>query len=160
MKRYESNIIRRKDNSLGEYKENNLLTDEMLKVILDEHNLTLIKINKNVYLRYNEKNIEFDVLIETETPTGIKRFISVELKESDIGKTIQQSIHRRDFVDYSYVLVNSSVKFIVEYILYVWDEYIRNKKIGFISSKENVFVLASKFICSDIEIKELKGEGK
>ena len=153
MKRYEAIITKQKDKKLGEYKENSLLTQDVLDKISEAHSLTIKEVYKNVYLSYNGKIIEFDVLIKTETPTGQDRWISIELKESDIGKTIEQALIRRDFVDYSYVIINSSVKWIVEYIFYVWHEYIIQEKLGFYSSRENIFVLQSKFKSSDIEIK-------
>jgi len=154
--RFEAIITKRKDQKLSEYKENSLFTDEILEKISDTHNLTIKEVVKNVYLTYNEKTIEFDMLIEAETPTGQIRWISIELKESDIGKIIEQSLIRRDFVDYSYVIINSSVKWLVEYILYVWSEYIKKEKIGFFSAYENIFVLQSKYKPSKIKIKEEK----
>ena len=148
-------ITKRKDNSLGEYKENVLLTDNIIEEMLQEHCLVIKKIHKNIYLKYNGKTIEFDVLIEAETPTGRIRWISVELKESDVSKVINQAIVRRDFVDYSYVILNHSVKWIVQYLFYVWGETIKEHQIGFFSNCNNkeIFILNSKFINPKINIK-------
>jgi len=150
----EAKIILKKDKSLTEFKENALLTESVLEQIKDEHNLEIEQIYKNIYLRFNDKNIEFDVLIKASTPTGQLRWISVELKEFDVSKVIEQSISRRDFVDYSYIILSNSVKWIVQYILYVWGDYIKEYKIGFFSN--DIFVLNSKFIRKKIEIKPKK----
>jgi hypothetical protein len=148
---YETKMEKRKDNSLGEYQENKLLTQEVVDRIMEEHCLELKKIHKNTYFTYNKKRIEFDVLIEALTPSGQLRWISVELKEQDVSKVINQAIVRRDFADYSYVVLNNPVSWIVQYIVYVWNEWIKEHQIGFFSN--NIFVLNSKWIKPKIKIK-------
>ena len=147
---YEAILKKKKDNSLNEYKENALLTDEIVEKIMDEHCLTLKEIHKNCYLQYNKKIVEFDVLIEAETPTGRKRWISVELKESDVSKVINQASVRRDFAHFSYVILNNSVKWVVQYLLYVYPELIKQEMIGFFS--DNIFILQSKYKKPRIDI--------
>ena len=136
-------ITERKDEKL--FKENVYLKKDYLNMISEFHNLTFKKIYKNVYVNYNNKVREFDVLINGETPTGRQRWVSIELKENDVSKVIEQSLVRRDFVDYSYCIINNSVRWVVEYILYVWSDYIKEDKIGFISAYDNIFVLPSKY---------------
>ena len=152
---YNAILTKRKDNSLNEYKENALLTKNIIEEISQEHSLEVKKIHKNIYLNYNGKTVEFDVLIEAETPTGRKRWISVELKDNDVSKVINQAVVRRDFVDYSYIILNNNVKWIVQYLFYVWSETIKEYQIGFFSNWDNkeIFILNSKFISSKINIK-------
>jgi len=147
---YKAILKKKKDNSLNEYKENALLTDEIVEKIMDEHCLTLKEIHKNAYLEYNKKIVEFDVLIEAETPTGRKRWISVELKESDVSKVISQASVRRDFAHFSYCILNNSVKWVTQYLLYVYPELLKQEMIGFFS--DNIFVLQSKYKRPRIEI--------
>ncbi len=147
---YKAIVTKRKDNSLGEYKENTLLTDSILEQLENEHCLKIKEVHKNIYLKFNNKIVEFDGLIEAETPTGRVRWISVELKEHDVSKVINQAIVRRDFVDYSYVILNNSVKWIVQYIFYVWHNHIKEYQIGFFSN--DTFILNSKYIKGDIEL--------
>jgi len=150
MKMYEAILKKKKDNSLNEYKENALLTDEIVEKIMDDHCLTLKEIHKNCYLQYNKKIVEFDALIEAETPTGRKRWISVELKESDISKVINQAVVRRDFAHFSYIILNSRVKWVVQYLFYVYPELVNQEMIGFFTN--NIFVLPSKSKKPRIEI--------
>lgn len=147
---YEAILKKKKDNSLNEYKENALLTDEIVQAIMDEHCLTLKEIHKNVYLEYNKKIVEFDVLIEAETPTGRTRWISIELKESDVSKVLNQASVRRDFAHFSYCILNNSVKWVTQYLLYVYPELVKQEMIGFFS--DNIFILQSKYKSPRIEI--------
>ena len=147
---YEAILKKKKDNSLNEYKENALLTDEIVEKIMDEHCLTLKEIHKNAYLEYNKKIVEFDVLIKAETPTGRTRWISVELKESDVSKVISQASVRRDFAHFSYCILNNSVKWVTQFLLYVYPELVKQEMIGFFS--DNIFVLQSKYKSPRIEI--------
>ena len=150
--RFQAIITKRKDNMLNEYKENALLTDEIVEQIADEHSIEVKKVYKNVYVKFNNKSVEFDVLIKAETPTGRTRWISIELKESDISKVINQAIVRRDFVDYSYVIINFCVKWVTQYIFYVCSDDIKEYNIGFFA--RDVFVLNSKYKKSKIKIKD------
>jgi len=147
---YEATIKKRENGTLNDYKENALLTQEIIDQIGEQHDLEIKNVYKNIYLTYNKKIIEFDVLIEAETYTERKRWISVELKDNDVTKVISQAMARRDFVDYSYVVLNSDVKWIVQYLFYVWSEYVKKYKIGFFSN--DTFILYSKYIKSQIKI--------
>ena len=64
-----------------------------------------------------------------------------ELKDSDFYKAFNQAKERREYFDYFYVVIDLSVRSIVEYLLSLKDM----DGIGFISAKEEVIVLPSKF---------------
>jgi len=138
--------------TIKDYNENKLLTDNIINEIEEVHNLEVKKIYKNVLVKLGDSRpIEFDVLIIATTPFGQIRFISVELKEMDISKVIEQSIVRRDFVDYSYIVVDTSIKFLIQFLLYVWSDYVKEYKIGFFV--DDTLILQSKFIRRKINIK-------
>jgi len=145
-------LLKQNNKSLKEYQENTLFTDKILDIIESIHEFTVEKIYKNVYVKYNDRYIEFDVLLFASTPSGRKRLISIELKEYDIGKAIEQAIIRREFVDYSYIIMKLSLRSIIEYILYVTPGYIRNNRIGIFSG--DTLLLASKYIPRNIDIIE------
>ena len=153
--KFEATILNSKNKSIKEYKENNLLTKDILDLIEETHNLEIKEVYKNVLVKFNNlKPIEFDVLVIAKTPTGQERVISIELKESDVSKVIEQAIVRRDFVDYSYVVLDTSIKLLVEYLLYVWADYVKEYKIGFFT--DNTLLLQSKYIKKKVKIiKEL-----
>lgn len=147
---YKALLKKRKDNKLNEYKENALLTDEIIKQIELQHDITIKEIHKNIYLTYNKKTIEFDVLIQAETYTEKTRWISIELKENDVTKVISQANARRDFVHYSYIVLNCSPKWIVSYLIYVYSDDVKRNKLGFFSKE--LPIINSKYITPKIEI--------
>jgi len=136
--------------TIKEYAENSIFTEEIVRSIENWHNLETEKIYRNVLIKYGDNRpLEFDVLMVTHTPTGVKRLISVELKEIDVPKVIEQLIARRKFVDYSYACMNTSVRFLVDWVLNYVD-VVREHGLGFFAGE--TMVLPSKHRKREIEI--------
>ena len=89
--------------------------------ILNRHQTSRIEEAK-FFPRFSYKGIEFDLLIWLvskfdknkklkeiiENTYNTSRLISVEFKETDIRKVIQQAICRKSFVDYCYIATQTS----------------------------------------------------
>ncbi|MCD6148607.1 hypothetical protein J7J18_04500 [bacterium] len=134
---------------MREYKENNLLTTKILTEIEVSHNVEIKYVYKNVLVKCGEERpVEFDALLLTHTPTGKKRFFSIELKEADVTKVISQLANRREFVDYAYAVLDVSLPFLAEYLL-SYAELIRSLGLGIFTREE--LVLRSKYKKREVE---------
>ena len=123
------------DNTL--YYEDALLTWKILSVIKQEHELEI----ERMYRHVKVMDMEVDAVAVCRTTwQKRRRMIGFELKDSDIQKAILQAYLRRRFFDYFYIILNLRTSTIVSEIL-----KLETHKIGFISSKDDVIVLPSKF---------------
>jgi len=122
------------------YLEDALLTWKVLRVIYLCHDLKVERVLRHVRVfRY-----EVDAVAEAYTfEKNIMRLIGFELKDSDFYKAFYQAKERRKYFDYFYVVIDLSARTIVEYLLDLGRKKLDG--IGFISAKEEVIVLPSKF---------------
>ena len=129
----------KEDNNL--YFEDALLTRNIMWVIESKHNLKVSKLYRHVKI----DSYEVDALAITETPEHIERWIGFELKDNSIDKATLQAMLRRKYFDYFYVVINLSVSSIVKYLFY-YPKPIKEYKIGYVSSYDNIVVITSNYI--------------
>jgi hypothetical protein len=97
-----------------DYLEDALLTWKVLDVIYRYHDLRVDRVLRHVRIA----GFEVDAVAEAYTfDKGIKRLIGFELKDSDFYKAFNQAKERREYFDYFYVVIDLSVRTIVEYLL-------------------------------------------
>ncbi len=122
------------------YLEDALLTWKVLRVIYICHDLKVDRVLRHVRVA----GFEVDAVAEAYTfEKEIRRLIGFELKDSDLLKAFYQAKERRKYFDYFYIVVDLTVRSIVEYLLHWGSKNLDG--IGFISAKEEVIVLPSKF---------------
>jgi len=129
------------------YEENKYYTKEMEDLILEEHNLSLVKREKNIVIVEHKLNTETDVILYCKTEFGRKRKIGIELKENDLTKAMHQAMVRRQFFNYFYIIINMPVKFIVDWIINDYNllSALKVGGIGIISYYDNMIIKSSKF---------------
>lgn len=130
------------------YLEDSLLTWKIVETIRSAHSLRVEKIFRHV----NIAGFEVDAVAICKTRLEWKeRWVGFELKENDIEKAFAQACWRRNYFDYFYVVIDWEVADIVNWLL---KKNLKDKidgltsslnGIGFVSSREDVLVLKSKF---------------
>ncbi len=126
---------------MSEIREDNLLTDSVIKLIEKTHNLKVEKIKWHE--RYLGKECDCYLISKTNKTVGI------ELKEIDIVKAVKQALERRDIFNYSYVVMGNGFSlssYITTLVRKGLIEKMVNRDIGLIISQENpILVLRSEF---------------
>jgi len=147
---------------MKEYIENKYYDKDIENLILNQHNLSLIKKERNVIIIEHKLDTETDVILYCKTEFGRKRKIGIELKETDFIKAVHQALVRREFFNYFYIVINSSVKYIVDWIFSDYNLYsaIKVGGIGIISFKDKIIIRPSKFFRYKFNLKdEIKWAG-
>ena len=82
------------------YKEDSLFDDKVVSLISRVHNFKLL-----YYRRHKRINhTEIDVYSVWSTPSGKRRTIILELKQTDFTKLVGQALNRREYGDYIYIV--------------------------------------------------------
>jgi len=145
-------VPRPKDGHLP-FKENRLLTEEVLRQIEEWHELGIQKIYWNRTLVVSGVRVECDALLKCSTPFGRERWIEVELKDVDLAKVLSQAVERRPLVDYAYVVVGGlSLPAVVDPVVRVYSPLLKHYDIGLFW--ENQMLVASRYRAREVEYVE------
>lgn len=96
--------------------EDRLFDDKIIELVEHAHGVTIDResIRRRVYIN----NYEVDVVATGYTPIReLPRIFIFELKESDLKRAIIQACRRSILGDYTYIVINHPVWYIVDYII-------------------------------------------
>ena len=127
--------------------EERMYTKTVEELILNHHNVKLIKRLRRFKIN-NKPNLETDVVLLVSTPTKqINRTIGIELKQTDLIKAVTQAIERRKYFNWFYIVIGISVRAFLEWIFRDTNLFfaLKDYDIGVILGYDEIMLLPSKF---------------
>ncbi len=125
---------------LGAVSEDRLFDDKVIRLIEWVHDVRVDK--DSIRRRLRLCGYEVDVYFSAYTLNKhILRTFLIELKEHDLEKVILQAYKRSHLANYTYIVINHSTEYIVDYIIRRWKtlpRLIAESGIGIISYQKDL----------------------